>query len=94
MPINKGYGKKVNEIKEKAERCMKEDRWAEAFFHWTHAIKTIPDETEFYFQRSKCFISTQQYYYALEDSKTLISKGKWYVMQIMYIRRFRLIHVH
>ena len=77
MPINKGYGKRVDEMKEKAEKCMKEGRLAEAFFHWTHAIKLIPEETDFYFQRSKCFLSTQQYYYALEDSKTLISKGKW-----------------
>ena len=79
MPINKGYGGKVNDIKEKAELCMKELKWAEAFFNWTHAIKLIPEETEFYFQRSKCFIATQQYHYALEDSKTLISRGKWYV---------------
>ena len=62
MPINKGFGKKVNEIKEKAEACMKEQKWEEAFFHWTHAIKSISDEPEFYYQRSKCFIATQQYH--------------------------------
>ena len=76
MPINKGYGPQVNEIKDKADKCMKEEKWAEAFFHWSHAIKLIPDETEFYFQRSKCFIHTQQYHYALEDSSALISRGK------------------
>ena len=76
MPINKGYGPQVNEIKDQADKCMKEEKWAEAFFHWSHAIKLIPDETEFYFQRSKCFILTQQYHYALEDSSALISRGK------------------
>ena len=76
MPINKGHGKTVNEIREKAERCMKEGKWSEAFFHWSHTIKLVPEETDFYFQRSKCFICTQQYHYALEDSKTLISRGK------------------
>ncbi len=76
MPINKGFGQKVNGIKEKAELCMKEGKWEEAFFGWTHAIKLIPDEPEFYFQRSKCFMATQQYHYALEDAKTLISLKK------------------
>ena len=75
MPINKSLPSNVAALTVKAEECMKTEKWAEAFFHWTHAIKLYPEEANFYDQRSKCFTLTQQYSMALEDADVLIGKG-------------------
>ena len=39
---------------------MKDGNYTEAFIHWTHAIKTDPEEIKFYLERSKCFLMQEQ----------------------------------
>ena len=66
----------VHELKQKADKCMKEGSYAEAFFHLTHALKLSPQDqdTSLYFMRSKCFLKQDQYYYALKDAEELIRR--------------------
>jgi tetratricopeptide (TPR) repeat protein len=71
------------DVKSKAENCMKEEKFAEAFFHWTKAIHLAvagktnsgggPEvESKMYAQRAKCLLQSDQYYYALEDAKKVL----------------------
>ena len=67
------------DVKTKAEACMKEEKYAEAFFHWTKAIHLVENgkiglatETKLYAQRAKCFLQSEQYYYALEDARKVL----------------------
>ena len=46
------------DVKTRAETCMKDERYAEAFFHWTKAIHMVTDgkvelavESKLYAQR-------------------------------------------
>ena len=39
---------------------MKDGNYTEAFIHWTHAIKLEPNDSKFYFERSKCFLQQEQ----------------------------------
>ena len=60
-----------------AEICMKSEKYTEAFFHWTKAIhmseqKGIAATPHMYAQRAKCFMSSDQFYYAMEDAKRVI----------------------
>lgn len=58
--------------REKGNECMKEDKYVEAMFHYTHAIKLDPRNAYLYSNRSLAFLHMQQYYHALEDAKTTI----------------------
>ena len=55
---------------------MKNEKFAEAFFHWTKAIHIgeVKDEvtSHMYAQRAKCFMLSDQFYYAMEDAKRVI----------------------
>lgn len=64
--------KVTKEITDRAEKCMKDRKYEEAFFHWTHAIKANPDDADLYHQRCRCFLASGQYYYALQDAEALV----------------------
>ena len=79
MPLPQQF----EDVKTKAENCMKEEKFAEAFFHWTKAIHLAvagktnsgggPEvESKMYAQRAKCLLQSDQYYYALEDAKKVL----------------------
>ena len=67
---------KVTTCQEQAEQCMRASKFTEAFFHWTHAIQSLPrsagPQPHFHFQRSKCFLEEQQLYFALQDAEVVI----------------------
>jgi len=57
---------------------MKEEKYIEAMFHYTHGIKRDAQNAYLYSNRSLAFLRMQQYYYALEDAKTTIRlMPKW-----------------
>ena len=66
----------IEDLKFSAEKCMKDGKYAEAFFHWTKAIHIAESrgklETNLFTQRAKCFIQNDQFYFALEDAKKVI----------------------
>ena len=66
----------IEDLKYSAEKCMKDGKYAEAFFHWTKAIHIAESrgklETNMFAQRSKCFIQNEQFFFALEDAKKVI----------------------
>ena len=61
-----------------AENCMKQSKYAEAFFHWTKAIHIVENkvestiESKLYAQRAKCFLQSEQFYYAMEDAQKVL----------------------
>ena len=67
----------IDQIKLSAEQCMKQEKYAEAFFHWTKAIHMAENkglmDPNLYAQRSKCFIQTDQFHYAVEDANKVIA---------------------
>jgi len=66
------------DCREKGNKCMKEDKYMEAMFHYTHGIKLDPRNAYLYSNRSLAFLRMQQYYHALEDAKTTIQlKPNW-----------------
>ena len=66
----------IEEVKFSAEKSMKEEKYAEAFFYWTKAIHLAEQkgtvETKMYCQRAKCFMQTEQFHFALEDAKKVL----------------------
>ncbi len=66
----------LTEITSKAEQCMKEEKFAEAFFYWTKAIHMSEQQgqldTQMFAQRAKCFLQSDQFYYAFEDAKKVL----------------------
>ena len=75
----------VHQVMLSAEKCMKEEKYAEAFFHWTKAIRMeMPGDatltTKMYAQRAKCFIQTEQFYYAYEDAKHVLQLDPEYAL--------------
>lgn len=68
----------VQELKEKGNACVRENRFEEAMLYYTHAIKLDPKNCSLYSNRSLTFLKMQQYYFALEDAKETISlKPDW-----------------
>ncbi|KAF4529319.1 hypothetical protein B566_EDAN011413, partial [Ephemera danica] len=68
----------AQELKEKGNACVKSGNFAEAAFHYTHAIKLDPKNYSLYSNRSFAFLKMQQYYYAIEDAKQTIElKPDW-----------------
>ena len=55
---------------ERGNQCMKEDKYVEAMFHYTHGIKLDPGSGYLYSNRSLSFLRMQQHYHALENAKT------------------------
>ena len=58
----------VQIFKERGNACVKEQKYVEAMFHYTHAIKLDPQNYSLYSNRSFAFLKLQQYHFAMEDA--------------------------
>lgn len=63
---------KAEELKEKGNQCVKEEKYAEAILHYTHAIATDRENSLLYSNRSMAFLKMDQFYLAYEDAKEAI----------------------
>lgn len=65
-------------LKQQGNACVKEQKYEEAMFHYTHAIKLDPQNYSLYSNRSFAFLMVQQYHYAMEDAlMTIQLKPDW-----------------
>ena len=68
----------LEQVQKSAEHCMKNEAFTEAFFHWTKAIHLAEQmdqgavSSHMFAQRSKCFMQSDQFYYAMEDARKVI----------------------
>lgn len=68
----------VQSLKEQGNTCVREEKFEEAVFHYTHAIKLDPQNYSLYSNRSLAFLRMQQYYFAMEDAvMTIQLKPDW-----------------
>ncbi|XP_076624939.1 stress-induced-phosphoprotein 1-like [Colletes latitarsis] len=68
----------VQSLKERGNACVKEQKFEEAMFHYTHAIKLDPQNYSLYSNRSFAFLKLQQYHFAMEDAlMTIHLKPDW-----------------
>ncbi|XP_014602148.1 PREDICTED: hsp70-Hsp90 organizing protein 3-like isoform X1 [Polistes canadensis] len=68
----------VQNLKELGNACVKEQKYEEAMFHYTHAIKLDPLNYSLYSNRSFVFLKMQQYHFAMEDAlMTIQLKPDW-----------------
>ncbi|XP_012268597.1 hsp70-Hsp90 organizing protein 1-like [Athalia rosae] len=68
----------VQRLKELGNACVKEQKYGEAMFHYTHAIKLDPKNHSLYSNRSLVFLKMQQYHFAMEDAvMTIQLKPDW-----------------
>ncbi|XP_013781077.1 hsp70-Hsp90 organizing protein 1-like isoform X1 [Limulus polyphemus] len=63
---------KDQDLKETGNKCIKAEKYAEAVFHYTHALKIDDSIYQIYSNRSFAFLKMQQYYYALQDANKVI----------------------
>ncbi|KAK2583443.1 hypothetical protein KPH14_009417 [Odynerus spinipes] len=68
----------VQTLKEQGNACVKDQKYEEAMFHYTHAIKLDPQNYSLYSNRSFVFLKMQQYHFAMEDAlMTIQLKPDW-----------------
>lgn len=68
----------IQELKEKGNECVRNKKYAESVFHYTHAIKLDPLNYSLHSNRSLAFLKMQQFYFAMEDAKeTIRLKPDW-----------------
>lgn len=68
----------VENLKQQGNACVKEEKYKEAMFHYTHAIKLDPQNYSLYSNRSFAFLMIRQYHYAMEDAlMTIRLKPDW-----------------
>ncbi|KAG7203568.1 hypothetical protein KM043_013612 [Ampulex compressa] len=68
----------VQNLKEQGNACIREQKYEEAMFHYTHAIELDPQNYFLYSNRSLAFLKMQQYYFAMEDAlMTIHLKPDW-----------------
>ncbi|XP_074099771.1 serine/threonine-protein phosphatase 5-like [Cotesia typhae] len=69
---------KVQKLKEDGNNCVRQQKYPEAMFHYTHAIKINPSNYSLYSNRSFVFLKMQQYHFAMEDAMMTIKlKPDW-----------------
>nr|XP_018906525.1 PREDICTED: hsp70-Hsp90 organizing protein 3-like [Bemisia tabaci] len=68
----------ANNLKTLGNASIKEEKYAEAILHYSHAIKIDPNNYQLYSNRSLAFLKMQQYYSAMEDAEqTIVLKPDW-----------------
>lgn len=68
----------VQILKEQGNACVREQKYEEAMFHYTHAIKLDPQNYSLYSNRSFAFLKMQQYHFSMEDAlMTIHLKPDW-----------------
>lgn len=67
-----------SECKKEGEKCLKDEKYFEAMLHFTKGIKYDPHNPNIYVGRSEAFLRIQQFFYAIDDAKTVIRMlPKW-----------------
>lgn len=67
-----------DELKEKGNQAVREERYSEAVLHYSFAIKLSPNDPILYSNRSLAFLKLKQLYYANEDAiKAIKLKPDW-----------------
>lgn len=68
----------VQSLKEIGNACVKEQKYEEALFHYTHAIKIDPQNYSLYSNRSFVFLKMQLFHFAMTDALITIQlKPDW-----------------
>ena len=68
----------MQELKEKGNECVRNKKYEESIFHYTHAIKLDPKNYSLYSNRSLAFLKLHHLYYAMLDAKeTIRLKPDW-----------------
>ncbi len=62
---------------ETAVKAMEAEKYSEAFFYWTKAIRMAEqlgiNDLKLYINRAKCFLQAEQYYYAMQDANHVLT---------------------
>lgn len=58
----------VIKLKEKGNACVREEKYEEAVFHYSHALKIDPLNYSIYSNRSLAFLKMQLYYFSMKDA--------------------------
>lgn len=67
-----------DELKEKGNQAVRQERFSEAVLHYSFAIKSSPNDPILYSNRSFAFLKLKQLYYANEDAEKAIQlKPDW-----------------
>ena len=70
----------LEDVKTRAENCMKEGKYAEAFFHWTKAIHLVSDKGK---KISKAFLtsvpksSREKFFITTSSGRIIIIHSYW-----------------
>ncbi|XP_033226402.1 hsp70-Hsp90 organizing protein 3-like isoform X2 [Belonocnema kinseyi] len=68
----------VQALKEQGNTCVREQKYEEAMYHYTRAIKIDPQNYSLYSNRSLVFLRMQQYHLSMEDAfMTIQLKPDW-----------------
>ncbi|XP_066599039.1 uncharacterized protein [Prorops nasuta] len=68
----------IQNLKEQGNTCVREEKYEEAMFHYTHAIKLDPQNFSLYSNRSFVFLKMQQFHLAMMDAlMTIQLKPDW-----------------
>ncbi|XP_026326078.1 hsp70-Hsp90 organizing protein 1-like isoform X2 [Hyposmocoma kahamanoa] len=68
----------VEELKNKGNECVKNDKYIEAVLHYTQAIKMDPNNYVLYSNRSFAFLKLDQHYLSLQDAnETVRLQPQW-----------------
>lgn len=68
----------VQDLKEKGNTCVRENKYEEAMYHYTVALKIDPQNYSLYSNRSLAFLRMQQYHLSMEDAiMTIQLKPDW-----------------
>lgn len=75
----------VEELKNKGNECVKDDKFIEAVLHYTQAIKMDPNNYVLYSNRSFAFLKLDQHYLSLQDAnETVRLQPQWAKVSSMY----------
>lgn len=65
-------------LKERGNTCVREEKYEEAVFHYSHALKLDPLNYSIYSNRSLAFLKMQQYYLSMTDAlQTIKIAPEW-----------------
>lgn len=77
----------VQNLKEKGNNCVREQKYEEAMYHYTLGIKMDPQNYSLYSNRSLAFLRMQQYHLSMEDAlMTIQIKPDW--TKVRYFFKF------
>lgn len=73
-------------LKEKGNTCVREEKYEEAIFHYSHALKLDPLNYSIYSNRSLAFLRMQQHYLSMTDAlQTIKIAPDWAKVRACFI---------